>query len=182
LLVPYDVPGLLNAPDALNKPEAKTIDDDTLLAELGATTPDGGDDITVLKHVASHEEKRAAEEIANRTPCAEFAAFKPLFDQVKRDLDQGARTTREFQRTAEIKQGESFIVGGQIAYVAELGDEFVTEYDRKDRRLRVIYDSATERNVLAAPYKRRSIVMARAGASRTRPPGRSLATRRRPRI
>ena len=58
-------------------------------------------------------------------------------------------TTREFQRTAEIKQGEFFIVGGQIAYVAELGDEFVTEYDRKDRRLRVVYDNATESNVLA---------------------------------
>lgn len=111
--------------------------------------PSAEDDITVLKHVASREEKRAAEEIANRTPCADFEKFKPLFDQVKLDLDAGTRTTREFQRTAEIKLGEFFIVGGQIAYVAELGDEFVTEYDRKDRRLRVIYDNETESNVLA---------------------------------
>ena len=34
------------------------------------------DDITVLKHVASREEKRAAEEIANRTPCADFDDFQ----------------------------------------------------------------------------------------------------------
>lgn len=107
------------------------------------------EDITILKHVASREEKRAAEEIANRTPCEDFAKFRPLFDQVKRDLDQGVRMTREFQRTAEIKQGEFFIVGGQIAYVAELGGEFVTEYERKGRRLRVIYDNGTEGNVLA---------------------------------
>jgi hypothetical protein len=107
------------------------------------------EDITILKHVASREEKRAAEEIANRTPCEDFAKFRPLFDQVKRDLDQGVRMTREFQRTAEIKQGEFFIVGGQIAYVAELGGEFVTEYERKGRRLRVIYDNGTESNVLA---------------------------------
>jgi Meiotically Up-regulated Gene 113 (MUG113) protein len=33
--------------------------------------------------------------------------------------------------------------------VAELGEEFQTEYNRKDRRLRVIYDNATESNVLA---------------------------------
>ena len=108
-----------------------------------------GDDIDVLKHVKPREEKRAAEEIANRTRCEDFDRFKALFTQVKRDLDQGGRETREFQRTAEIKQGEFFIVGGQIAYVAELGDEFLTEYDRKDRRLRVIYDNETESNVLA---------------------------------
>jgi hypothetical protein len=34
----------------------------------------------------------------------------------------------------------------------ELGDEFVTEYDRKDRRLRVIYDNATDRR-RANPYR-----------------------------
>jgi hypothetical protein len=37
-----------------------------------------------------------------------------------------------------------FIGGGQIAYVAEVGDEFVTEYDRRDSRLRVVYDNGTE--------------------------------------
>lgn len=148
LLAPYDVHGLLNVVGMPTQSDTDEIDDDALLAELGATAV-GDDDITTLKHVASREEKRAAEEIANRTPCEEFAKFKPALDQVKRDLDQGVRTTREFQRTAEIKQGEFFIVGGQLAYVAELGDEFVTEYDRKDRRLRVIYDNGTESNVLA---------------------------------
>ena len=48
-----------------------------------------------------------------------------------------------------IRPGEWFVVGGQMAYIASAGDEFVTEYDRKDRRLRVIYDNATESNVLA---------------------------------
>lgn len=149
LLAPFDTHGLLASLDSPRQAEPEDIDDDALLAELGAAMPSAEDDITVLKHVASREEKRAAEEIANRTPCADFEKFKPLFDQVKLDLDAGTRTTREFQRTAEIKLGEFFIVGGQIAYVAELGDEFVTEYDRKDRRLRVIYDNETESNVLA---------------------------------
>ena len=148
LLAVYDKYNLLDVSTTAGGSDPESLDDDTLLAELGIAAA-GDDDITVLKHVTSREEKRAAEEIANRTPCEDFDSFKPLFSQVKQELDLGMRETREFQRTAEIKQGEFFIVGGQIAYVADLGDEFVTEYDRKDRRLRVIYDNGTESNVLA---------------------------------
>jgi hypothetical protein len=148
LLAPYDKYNLLDVSTTADGSDPETLDDDSLLVELGIAAA-SDDDITVLKHVTSREEKRAAEEIANRTPCEDFDRFKPLFSQVKQELDLGMRETREFQRTAEIKQGEFFIVGGQIAYVAELGDEFVTEYERKDRRLRVIYDNGTESNVLA---------------------------------
>lgn len=149
LLAVLDVHGLLGEPSSTNEPDFEALDDEALLAELGVAEQADEGDIRVLKHVASREERRAAEEIANRTPCEDFANFKPLFEAVKRDLDQGIRETREFQRTAEIKQGEFFVVGGQLAYVADLGDEFTTEYDRKDRRLRVVYDNATESNVLA---------------------------------
>lgn len=54
----------------------------------------------------------------------------------------------------EIQQGTFFIVGGQIAYVAEVGEEFTTQYDRRDSRLRVIYDNATESNVLLRSLQR----------------------------
>lgn len=152
LLAPLDVHGLLNAAAVSSAPEPEVIDDDALLAELGVSA--GSDeDITTLKHVASREEKRAAEEIANRTPCEDFASFKPLFDQVRRELDKGVRITRNLDKAemqlSDIRLGEWFIVGGQTAYIASAGEEFVTEYDRKDRRLRVIYDNGTESNVLA---------------------------------
>jgi len=114
----------------------------------------GARDITELKHVRSSVEKRAAEEIANRTKCEDFDQFKPLFVQAKKDLDTGARQTRPFQTMAEIKQGEFFIVGGQIAYVAQVGEEFVTQYDRRDSRLRVIYDNGTESDVLLRSLQR----------------------------
>jgi len=55
---------------------------------------------------------------------------------------------------AGIRPDEWFVVGGQMAYIATAGDEFVTEYDRKDRRLRVIYDNATESNVLARSFQK----------------------------
>lgn len=152
LLAPLDHQGLLVGAEALADVPAETMDDDELLAELEGAA--GSGDITELRHVRTTAEKRAAEEIANRTPCKDFEPFKPLFEQVKRELDSGVRQTRRFQTMAEIKKGEFFIVGGQIAYVAEVGEEFMTEYDRRDSRLRVIYDNATESDVLLRSLQR----------------------------
>ena len=113
-----------------------------------------GDGVAELKHVRSVADKRAAEEIASRTKCEDFDQFKPLFVQVKKDLDAGVRETRPFQTMAEIKKGEFFIVGGQIAYVAEVGKEFISQYDRRDSRLRVIYENGTESDVLLRSLQR----------------------------
>ena len=151
-LKPLDHQALLA--EAENAPAApvETMDDDELLAELEGAA--GAADITELRHVRTAADKRAAEEIANRTVCEDFEQFKPLFEQVKRDLASGIRQTRRFQTMAEIKKGEFFIVGGQVAYVAEVGEEFVTQYERRDSRLRVIYDNGTESDVLLRSLQR----------------------------
>lgn len=132
---------------------AEDADDNALLAELGVDRIEAAE-ITKLTHVKSREEVRAAEEIANRTVCQDFEQFRPILEQVKKELDSGIRQTRRFQTMAEIKKGEFFIVGGQIAYVAEMGEEFVTDYDRRDSRLRVIYDNGTESDVLLRSLQR----------------------------
>lgn len=150
LLAPLDHQGLLG--DAPSAAEADDIDEDELAAALEGV--DEAHDITRLRHVRTTAEKRAAEEIANRTPCEDFETFKPLFEQVRQELEAGVRKTRPFQTMAEIKKGEFFIVGGQIAYVADVGEEFMTEYDRRDSRLRVIYDNGTESDVLLRSLQR----------------------------
>lgn len=152
LLEPLDYQGLLAADGTQAAVVEEDIDDEALLAELGVEAETA--DITELRHVRSSAEKRAAEEIANRTACKDFDQFKPLFEQVRKDLRSGIRQTRHFQTMAEIKKGEFFIVGGQIAYVAEVGEEFVTQYDRRDSRLRVIYDNGTESDVLLRSLQR----------------------------
>jgi len=152
VIEPLDRQGLLAGTAPTPLADAVELDDDALLAELGVEAAKDG--IAELKHVRSAADKRAAEEIANRIKCEDFDQFKPLFVQVKKDLDAGVRETRPFQTMAEIKKGEFFIVGGQIAYVAEVGKEFVTEYDRRDSRLRVIYDNATESDVLLRSLQR----------------------------
>ena len=128
------------------------MDDDALLAELGVDV--ARDAIAELRHVRSAAEKRAAEEIANRTKCEDFEELKPLFEQIKKELETKVRQSRPFETMDQIKKGSWFIVGGQMAYVAEVGEEFITEYGRRDSRLRVIYDNGTESDVLLRSLQR----------------------------
>ena len=86
LLAGLDAPGLLSVAAAVQA-DVGELDEDALLAELGiGDNPANQDDITVLRHVRSSVEKRAAEEIADRTPCADFDKFQALFEQVEREL------------------------------------------------------------------------------------------------
>jgi hypothetical protein len=158
ILEPLDRQGLLGGQVIVSVSEEETMDDDELLAELRGIA--GEADITQLRHVRTSAEKRAAEEIANRQKCEDFETFKPLFQQIQKELDAGVRQSRGLKKGGgevsldEIAQGAFFIVGGQKAYVAEMGDEFVTEYDRRDHRLRVIYDNGTEAEVLQRSFQR----------------------------
>jgi hypothetical protein len=156
LLAPLDRQGLLAGAPIAAEP-IETIDEDELLAELSGAADAG--DITTLRHVRKSADKRAAEEIAQRKPCTEFDTFKPLFERVRRELKDGVRHTHAVHeldeiKLAEIQQGEFFIVEGQIAYVAEVGEEIRTQYERKDSRLRVIYDNGTESDVLQRSFQR----------------------------
>lgn len=153
MLSAKDKHGLLNAPAPTAKTKVEELDDEALLSELGVT-PNDESDITQLKHVRTRAEVRAAEEIARRTPCADFDRFKPLFAQVQKELNEGIRQTREFKHNAQIRAGEFFILGGQKVYVADMGEEFKSEYDRPDRRLRVIYDNGTESDLLMRSLQR----------------------------
>ena len=156
ILAPLDRLGLLSGAKIAAAP-TETIDEDELMAELAGAAGDSG--ITELRHVRASSEKRAAEEIANRTVCEDFDSFRPLFERVQRELKSGIRQALPVDRMDEIKlseiqPGQFFIVGGQIAYVAEIGEDFKTEYDRRDSRLRVIYDNGTQSNLLARSFQR----------------------------
>lgn len=155
ILEPLDHQGLLgDAPAAAPSDE---IDEDELAAALEGA--DGDAAITELRHVRTTAEKRAAEEIANRTPCADFENFKPIFDRVTRELESGERITRQIRKDAgflkaDIKAGELFVLGGQTAYVAEVGEMFKAPNGQTDARLRVIYSNGTESDLLLRSLQR----------------------------
>jgi hypothetical protein len=151
LLEPLDHQGLLAGGEPASGRALDELDDNELLAQLGV---DGAADITELRHVRSAEEKRAAEEIANRQKCEDFDSFRPLFDQVQQEIKSGVRQTRPFELKAEIRPGAWFIVGGQKAYVASAGDTFTNAQGRSDARLRVIFDNGTESDLLMRSLQR----------------------------
>lgn len=154
LLAGLDGPGLLSGATAA-PPAVDELDEDALLAELGISDePADPDDISVLRHVRSSVEKRAAEEIADRTACSDFDQFRPLFEQAERDLKSGVRKTLRFGRDTSIEAGNYFIVGGQLAYVAEVGETIKAPNGESDARLRVIYANGTESNLLRRSLQR----------------------------
>lgn len=156
LLATIDQNGILDG-TALAVQSPATLDDASLLSELGVSA-DTDDDITLLRHVTSRAEKRAAEEIANRERCEDFDTFKPLLDRAQADLKAGTRQAKVLSQSevtlAEIQPGNFFIVGGQLAYIAASTEEFVTQYERSDRRVRVIYDNGTEASVLSRSFQK----------------------------
>lgn len=154
VLAQLDRQGLLAGGGSPLPADAAETDTDALFAELHGDMDVA--DIATLHHVRSSIEKREAEEIANRTPCVDFSEFKPLFERVKRELGDGVRRTMplEEKRLDAIRKEQWFVVSGQVAYVADDSETFETKYDRRDSRLRVIYDNGTESNVLARSLQR----------------------------
>lgn len=157
LLAPLDTQGLLSASSLVAVAPADAMGEDELFAELEGAA--GSSDITKLRHVRTSAEKREAEEIASREKCLDFETFKPLFQQVKADLESGRRTTRRFVKDAgflkaDIQAGQFFILGGQTAYVAEVGEPIKAPNGETDARLRVIYSNGTESDLLLRSLQR----------------------------
>lgn len=146
ILAPVDQEGLLAepGPDA-GDPAALSPDD--LAAEL-AGLEDSASDLTELRHVRPRAEIRAAEEIASRQPCADFDTFRPLFKAVQDQIKTGIRQTRRFGRDGSVEAGDFFILGGQLVYVAHVGEVYRTPEGAPNARLRLIYHNGTESNLL----------------------------------
>lgn len=152
LLEPLDHQGLLASGLTVAETPA-TYNLDQLAAELsgGADT----DDITVLRHVRTSADKRAAEEIADRKRCEDFDTFKPLFDHAEADLKTGLRQSQPIEAGHRaVETGDFFILDGVMIYVADVGEPLKTTAREVDRRLRVIFANGTESNLLLRSLQR----------------------------
>lgn len=156
ILEPLDHQGLLAGASISAASTNEPIDINDLAAELAEVAD--ADDITVMRHVRTSAEKRDAEEIEHREKCDDFEVYEPLFISVKQDLRSGVRKTKNFQNQAKameaIQQGAYYILNGQISYIASAGEGFTTQYDRRDSRLRVIFDNGTESKILLRSFQR----------------------------
>ncbi|HVT35756.1 MAG TPA: GIY-YIG nuclease family protein [Nevskiaceae bacterium] len=152
LLEPLDHQGLLADSTRIAEPPGE-YDVEQLAAELAGAG--GTEDITVLRHVRTAAEKRAAEEIADRKPCEDFEKFRPLFERVQADLKTGLRQAHPIEAGSRaIEAGDFFILDGVILYVAEVGEVLKTTAREVDRRLRLIFANGTESNLLLRSLQR----------------------------
>ena len=151
LLMPLDYQGLLYENDE-NTSSISTISDDDLVAELQGIR--GATSLSQLIHIRSSAEIQAAEEIANRTKCVDFEKFEPLFGAIERDLKSGIRQMRTFGINPSIEAGDFFVLGGQLVFVAERGEEFAAPNGQPDAKLRVIYANGTESDLLKRSLQR----------------------------
>ena len=150
VLEPLDTGGLLGA---AAEPAATSEED--ALAELGMAGDDAAD-VTVIRHVRPAAERRSPDEVAKRKPCEDFASFAADFNLVQRELSSKLRRTVPFKErnNQSIERGDWFILDGQKAYVAEASEPFLQDYGERDRRLRVIFDNATESDLLLRSLRR----------------------------
>lgn len=146
LLMPLDHQGILTC-SGESPADPATLTDDELAAEL-ADIGAFESEITTLRHVRPRAEIQAADEIANRQPCDDFERFRPLFKAVQDEIKGGIRETRRFGKDAGVAVGDFFILGGQLVYVAEMGEVYRTPEGAPNARLRVIYSNGTESNLL----------------------------------
>ncbi len=153
LLAGFDKHGLLDAASNANKIVTESLGDDELLNQLGVDFAED-EDITILKNVMSRKERKILDEIAQRDRCEDFYKFKPLFDQVENDIKLKVRETRRFGNEASISKAEFFILNGQFAYVAEVGETIRAPNGEYDARLRVIYSNGTESKLLRRSLQR----------------------------
>ena len=152
LLELLDHQGLLAGATRVAEPSAD-YDVDQLAAELAGAS--GAEDITVLRHVRTSADKRAAEEIADRKPCDDFETFQPLFERVQADLKTGLRQAQPIEAGRRaIEAGDFFVLDGITLYVAEVGEPLKTTAGEVDRRLRLIFANGTESNLLLRSLQR----------------------------
>jgi hypothetical protein len=152
LLEPLDHQRLLSGAAVVAEPAA-AYNVDQLAAEL-AGAPEA-EDITVLRHVRTSADKRAAEEIADRKPCEDFETFRPLFERAATEIKTGLRQSQPITAgNRSIEAGDFFILDGVTVYVADVGDPLKTTAREVDRRLRLVFANGTESNLLLRSLQR----------------------------
>lgn len=152
LLEPLDHQRLLTGAAVVAEPAA-AYNVDQLAAEL--TAGPEADDITRLRHVRTSAEKRAAEEIADRKPCADFDVFQPLFERAANEIKTGLRQSQPITAgNRSVEAGDFFVLDGVTVYVAEAGEPLKTTAGEVDRRLRLVFANGTESNLLLRSLQR----------------------------
>ena len=96
----------------------------------------------------SMESKSKADYIAQRKLCEDFETYRPLFQQVHRELKQGRRSLVRISKTINLQAGHYYIVEGQMLLLESIGEKTTSSNFLPDARTRCIYENGTESDIL----------------------------------
>lgn len=136
VLKAFDTAGLLVEPEPPSSLEELFAQDESGLLESAE------EDLFTLRSVP--EVVQQPERVAQRGPCHDFDAFRPLFAQVHADLKAGRRKSIPFSGENQISAGAFFVYGGVLLYVESMGEVTLDNQGKKYVRLRCIIENGTE--------------------------------------
>lgn len=92
--------------------------------------------------------KHKADFVAQRKPCEDFEQYRPMFEQVHRDLAEGKRSLVRISKTSHLTPGHFFFDAGQLLLL-QSSDELKRDRSRHmNARTRCIYENGTEANIM----------------------------------
>lgn len=150
----FDTYGLLQEIEEKKEPQSinDIFDDD----DLGLLSTPKENDIFSLGHGLEKKDRSigAYDYVARAKKCKDFDKFELLFKACQEDLKNGKRRLLKFTSELSIKEGVFLVYRGMLVYIDKVGD-FSQRNQRKQARLRCIYENGTEsdmlRNSLAKP-------------------------------
>lgn len=127
------------------KKELESIFDDPLL-EISPQEAALFDLPEEMRQVMKQRSK--ADYIAHTQPCANFEAYRPLFDKIHHELRTGRRRLDKIVKTASLEAGRYYVVDGQLLYLEQVGNRVKSTNGLPDARTRCIYENGTETDIL----------------------------------
>lgn len=137
------------------QPEIATLED-ILNDDLFGLLDMGDTSILELKHIQPSQPKAIngyeGEEVGKRTVCEDFERFKPIFQWLHQQY-AAKRLIAKTEISERVEKGDLFILQGMFCLVVDKQFE-ARQSERKNARLRVIFENGTESNMLARSLSR----------------------------
>ena len=159
LLKPYDKLGLLKQEDqnvslkekvshekmTFNSLDDILNDDSILFDNSGSTLNSKLFDTGSLNKYKKLQENKP-ENKSKRKAMEGFSEYKPLFEEVQKDLTSGRRHLARYENN-KLQLHHFYVLNGQLLYIESIGSEFKNKTRSEadtDARLHVIYENGTE--------------------------------------
>ncbi len=91
---------------------------------------------------------------AKRIPCADFDYYAPIFKEVQQQLNKGLRSLIRMSKSSSLKEGDFYVIGGQLVFLEKIGTEGKSSSGMRDARTRSIYEDGTESDILLQSLRR----------------------------